>query len=217
MKKYPKVFSFEGVDCSGKTTLINSIYEKLKEENLDVYKFKLPGDGIPEVGKLFLDKNKTYDNITYLLLTCADINEVFKREICTKSENSIILLDRFFDSTLIYQQVFNLIPEKDIKTVINLCCGDFKPIRTYVLDMNYNEYLERKKLRHDENDKFESDANFLYRFNSIMKLYYHLNTTDLYRFQFFDAILSKEKLVENVYKDIMYKLEKYNEDIYTNK
>lgn len=166
---------FEGVDCSGKTSACNELAFNLKEQKYNVHKFKLPGDGIDGIRDLILNKDNKYSDISSLLLFCADMNNLVENKIKPlleePSSNNIILLDRYFDSTYVYQQVFNKIQEYLLASLRPIVTKNITPDIVFFLDINYKTYLDRKNVRNENLDKFESDIHFYTKFNKMREIY----------------------------------------------
>ena len=69
---------------------------------------------------------------------------------------AIILCDRFYDSTRVYQGLVGGVPEADIEALNSLACGDLVPDLTILLDMDVDEGLRRADSRATSENRFES-------------------------------------------------------------
>lgn len=102
MKK--KFYVFEGIDGSGKSTLIEALQQKVDTRLF--YFTKEPGgtnfkDSIKELLKISLENKDPY---AQYLLFAAERTHHIKNVILPKLKNSItVISDRFFDSSLVYQ------------------------------------------------------------------------------------------------------------------
>lgn len=69
---------------------------------------------------------------------------------------ALILCDRFYDSTRVYQGLVGGVPEADIEALNRLACGDLVPDLTILLDMDVDEGLRRADSRATSENRFES-------------------------------------------------------------
>lgn len=104
MKKF---ITFEGGECSGKTTIINSICEYFNKNNINYITTREPG-GIKiseEIRNIILDINNTEmtPECEALLYAASRMQHLSQRVIPAINEDKIVLCDRFIDSSLAYQ------------------------------------------------------------------------------------------------------------------
>lgn len=100
------LISFEGIDGSGKTTQINLLKKKLERNNTPVYIFREPGG--TEVSEfirgILLNPEIDIDPVTELLLFSAARSQLIAEKVRPlNSEENVVILDRFYDSTVAYQ------------------------------------------------------------------------------------------------------------------
>ena len=69
---------------------------------------------------------------------------------------AIVVCDRFYDSTRVYQGIVGGVPEADIEALNNLACGNLVPDLTILLDMDVDEGLRRADGRETAETRFES-------------------------------------------------------------
>jgi dTMP kinase len=110
MKTKGFFITFEGPDGSGKTTIINMIFEQLKKDfpNKKILLTREPGSNddklCMDIRNLLLNKDIKIDYRCEALLFAADraqhVGEFLKPNL---EEGSIILCDRFIDSSIVYQ------------------------------------------------------------------------------------------------------------------
>lgn len=151
------VFSFEGVNGAGKSTVINNLHYKLRENfsTRQIYSFHCPGSGIEKVREIVKDPNNQLSAKAYMFLNMADF-AVLSERINDMDVNSIVLLDRFVHSTFAYQSgMMNLCGEivKMVSALIPL-----KTNLTFFLDVTYENSI-RRRLPEDYLDRFESIYN----------------------------------------------------------
>src|SRR5258705_8884098 len=98
--------TFEGLDGSGKTTQISRLAPYLRECGHNVLVTREPGGTeFGEKVRNILMHSGDLDSHTELLLFCASRSYLVKNVIkphLSKSNNNIVICDRFSDSTLAY-------------------------------------------------------------------------------------------------------------------
>lgn len=137
--------SVEGLDCSGKTTVIKTLRERFPEV---VFTREPGGTPVAEgIRHLILTNASTMDPRTEtLLFYAARMEHIHKLILPTLDQGINVITDRYYDSTLAYQGalaegfVFNV-------NDFMLSQGMLKPDFTILLDITVDTYLERKQLR----------------------------------------------------------------------
>ena len=139
---------FEGIDGSGKTTIINLLKEYLEKKNYKVWLTKEPTDS--KIGKLIREIlqegheiNEIWGKIMIFLFTAdryyhqIEIREKLK-------ENYIVISDRYYHSTFAYQIMY---PGSSIEFLKYLYKDLIKPDYVFVLDVPVEIALERMSER----------------------------------------------------------------------
>ena len=105
MSKKKPLIVFEGIESSGKTTLINYVSKNLKSKGIDFIKIREPGGNFNSelIRRLILNKKNTFNSFTDLMLYFAARSENIEKIINKYYKKKIILIDRFTDSTVAYQ------------------------------------------------------------------------------------------------------------------
>ncbi|MCY4320865.1 MAG: dTMP kinase [Bdellovibrionaceae bacterium] len=138
---------FEGIDGSGKSTLIDLFCNKLNEHKLPFIKTKEPGG--TKIGKkirrLLLEKTNTkLSPMTETLLYYADrkqnIEEVIKPNL---KKNITVISDRYWASTSAYQYGGRKISENFITALRHQICKDYEPDLWILLDIPIEITLKR--------------------------------------------------------------------------
>ena len=163
-KKKPFFIVFEGIEGSGKSYQIKKLYNNLKKKGLKILKTREPGGtkGAERIRKLILkdyfgkNKSEEFDKYTDTLLYLAARNEHIKKKIePALKKKSIVLCDRFVDSTLAYQVSGKIVKPGFIENIHNEILP-FKPNLTFVLKVKIGKALKRLQKRRKKNryDKF---------------------------------------------------------------
>ena len=153
MSKKKPLIVFEGVEGSGKTTLINHVSNYLKKKNKTFIKIREPGgDKNSEIiRKIILNKNNKFNSFTDLMLYLAARSEIVDRVIKKNYKKKIILMDRFTDSTIAYQH-YGMGLNKNLITIINkLLLKTIKPDLVFINIISMKNLIKRLKLRKNKN------------------------------------------------------------------
>ena len=185
--------TFEGIEGSGKSSLIAQLKKYFKSSKLETFFSKEPGgtDVGKEIRKILLNPNYPVDPISELLLLLADRAEHVQKKIRPNlQKNKIIFCDRYIDSTFAYQgsgrNLDNIIIQEIFKAL------DFPiPDLTILLDVPVQVGLSRASKR-NKLDRFEKeDLNF---HENVRRSYLDLAKNDSARIVLFDSSISEEEL-----------------------
>ena len=136
--------TFEGIDGSGKTTILDGVYSALLKKGYSVIKTKEPTDS--EIGK-FVQKciSTNYDPIVTSFTFISDRIMHGKEIQKWLDEGNIVLCDRYAESTYAYQgaQLEESI-DKPIKWLKDLSINRFPiPDRTFLFLINPEQAIKR--------------------------------------------------------------------------
>jgi dTMP kinase len=193
---------FEGIDGSGKTTQSKLLFDFFLKKRKKVIWTKEPTDG--EIGKLLRNKYlKDVDlPLVDALLFVADREEHLKTEVIPAlTQGKIVISDRYYHSTLAYQQAQGL----DLRWLLELNKNFIKPDLTIIIDLEPEKAIERIEI--DKNRKIEERKKFE-KLEFLKKV--RKNFLDL------PKILKDERIVvvdgneekENVFKAVLKEIKK---------
>lgn len=198
------LITFEGIEGCGKSTQIVMLAERLRELGYVVLVSREPG--ATRLGKelrdLLLDPTHDPDALTELLLYLADRREHCRRVIGPARERGeIVLLDRFVDSTWVYQGFAAsaaaaigdsaAVAAENIEKLNRLVVGPCWPQLTFLLDCAAEIGLKRARERNLETgavgvaDRFEQRQ--LKFHEQVRAGFLHLAAVEKERFSIFDA------------------------------
>lgn len=185
--------TFEGIEGSGKSSLIAQLKKYFKSSKLEAFFSKEPGgtDLGKEIRKILLNPKYSFDPTSELLLLLADRAEHVQKIIRPNlQKNKLIFCDRYLDSTLAYQGSGRNLDKKIIKEMFKAL--DFPiPDLTILLDVPVQIGLSRAKKR-NKLDRFEKeDLNF---HENVRRSYLDLAKNDSARIVLFDSSISEEEL-----------------------
>ena len=138
---------FEGGEGSGKSTMIDKVYEWLRECNYDCIKTREPG-GISiaeQIRQVILNKENTdMDSRTEALLyTAARRQHLVEKVIPALENGQVVLCDRFLDSSLAYQGFARGIGIDEIYEINKFAIGDCMPDISILFDISREVGMER--------------------------------------------------------------------------
>jgi dTMP kinase len=157
-----KFITFEGGEGVGKSTQARLLYEKLTEMKLKVRITREPGGD--EVGEKIRDVLKSSSSTKIdplcetLLLFAARRDHYIKLISPFLEQGYIVICDRFYDSSLVYQGLLKKVPFEDIMTLKCMTIGDLEPDLTFILDMNADISMQRLVVRNLIHDEYDSMA-----------------------------------------------------------
>lgn len=171
MSKKVDLIIYCGMDCSGKTTGLDETFISLYFKGMNLVRTREPG-GTPlgeEVRKILKsDIPFSKDTEAYLFATSrCEHNIQIKKWI---EEGYVVLCDRHFLSSYAYQG--EELAEEVNKHAMSLLEGINYKIIFY--DVNHDNYLNRKKSRNEDSDRFEDKLANADYFNSIRNTYLRL-------------------------------------------
>ncbi len=157
-KKKPLIV-FEGIDGSGKTTLINHVSKFLKKNKIKFIKIREPGGNKNSeiIRKIILNRKNKFNTFTDLLLYLAARSENIDNVVGKNYKKKIILLDRFIDSTIAYQHYGMGLDKNLIDKINKILLKNIKPTITFLNIVNMRSLKKRLSLRKNKNryDKFK--------------------------------------------------------------
>jgi dTMP kinase len=148
---------FEGTEGTGKSFQINKLFISLKKKKFKVIKTREPGGckSAEKIRNLIFNNQLKLDDLTDYYLMLASRNEHLKKIIIPAKKNkSIIISDRFVDSTVAYQVVEKKIDKKLNDINEKYILKKIKPNLTIVLKSNYTQISKRLNKRKKSN-KFD--------------------------------------------------------------
>lgn len=154
--------TFEGPDGSGKSTIIQKVYDYLIENNYDVIKTREPG-GSPiaeKIRNLILDTENTKMGYRTeaLLYAASRAQHVEETILPALNENKIVLCDRFLISSLAYQGVGRDLGIENVRKINEFAINGVYPDFVLFFDVDPITTLKRKSSL-DTADRLEKEGN----------------------------------------------------------
>ena len=162
-KKNMAFLVFEGVDGSGKSSLIELFLKELEKRRLPFIQSKEPG-GTPigkQIRELLLNKkNLKLNPLSETLLYYADRKQHIQDLIVPAlKEKKWVILDRYWASTSAYQCGGRAVSQDFVETLKKEICGDCQPHLWILLDLPVEQSMKRLKLSTgNQLDRMEIEA-----------------------------------------------------------
>lgn len=152
------LITFEGIDGCGKSTQIEKLSQFLTEKGHDVHIFREPG-GTPlseQIRDILLNSSEDIDPVAETLLFSAARAQLVARRIRPLLKTgSIVILDRFYDSTTAYQGYGRqAIPVDQIENLNTLATQELEPDLTIYLSLD-PEKAARRRTSGEVEDRME--------------------------------------------------------------
>lgn len=192
------IIVIEGSDQAGKKTQSELLAQALKARKLRTKIFSFPDYTTPlgkEINNFLHGKRKFPPQVIHCLLA-ANRWEKLREIKKAHSENSVLIMNRYYQSNLVYGVVNNL----NLKWLQNLDEGLPKADLVIVLDVSQKESFSRKK---SKRDKFEKDRKFL---EQISKTY--RNLAKKLDWKLVDASRTKEDVHQSIMEILSKKIAK---------
>lgn len=196
-----RLVSFEGGEGCGKTTLMNNLKAYLEKNGIDFISTREPG-GIEENEKIreILKTTENLSPITQILLFSASRSNLVDKVVIPNVESGkLVLMDRYFDSTRIYQGYCYDISDETIMNITNLAIKGMVPEITFFLDID-PVIAFRRKGGPDNKDVIENIG--IEYHQKVREGFLRLAKKEPNRFVVIDATLSPEEVLNIVVKNL---------------
>ncbi|MET3683783.1 dTMP kinase [Alkalibacillus flavidus] len=189
--------TFEGVEGAGKSTVIQHIASKLEETGYDVMMTREPGgiDIAEKIRQVILDPTHTaMDARTEALLYAAARRQHLVEKVMPALEaGTIVLCDRFVDSSLAYQGHARGLGIDDVYDINHFAIEDCMPDLTILFDLDPQVGLDRIQ-DNDKREKNRLDLEKIDFHNKVKEAYDILKVRFNDRIQSIDAHQSLEEV-----------------------
>ena len=171
------LITIEGIDGSGKTTLIENLKKNLPSNLVTTHNWRNTELG-KEIWNL-LDKSRASKekNLpsawSYIFLIFAAFDELVKKIINPNlSADKIVIIDRYLDSTLVYQGLEGDLRVDALQEVMEKTIDIPRPDITFVLDIDPQKAQERLNKRKKETGEYSNWDSLKLGFHQRIRNYY---------------------------------------------
>ncbi len=206
------LITFEGLDCSGKSTQAQLLAGRLEAE-------PLPGDERPRTVRFLREPGGTSvsDRLRDILLDRATLElheraelllfEASRAQLVHRvirpalERGEIVICDRYADSTTAYQGYGRGLDIIAVKQINGFATGELRPDLTVCVDITMEEISRRKRLRGDPADRMESAGSRFYE--RVRNGYLEIARCDPGRFVVVDGMPPVAEVQETVWRTVM--------------
>ena len=170
-KKKPLFIVFEGVEGCGKSFQSLKLFNNLKKLGIKSLLTREPGGTKSAelirnlILKDYFNKSKIekFDRYTDTLLYLAARNEHVKTKILPAlKKKTVVICDRFVDSTIAYQVFGKKINYNFVKNIHKIILGNLKPNLTFVLKVS-SESSRKRLLKRRTKNRYDNFAKSFYQ------------------------------------------------------
>ncbi len=195
---------FEGLDHSGKSTLIESLSKELKKEEVEFISTREPGGTVlgEKIREVVLNPyGEAISSETEILLISASRRDHIEKVIIPSIEmGKWVICDRFWPSTSAFQGAGRGLSPEKVKWLNQFTVPeDIKPDLWILLDMPVAEKEKRSHIKGHSSDRFEmQDRQFHQR---VREYYLSLAKENAASWHVLNALLSPEELTAQVIEE----------------
>ena len=156
------LITFEGPEGAGKTTILQHILPKLQANGVDIVATREPGgiriaEAIREI--ILAPENTAIDGKTELLLFAAARRQHLNEKVLPAlSENKLVIIDRFIDSSVAYQGYARGIAVSDVEMINQFATDGLMPDLTLYFDVDTDIGLSRVMSGNREINRLDLEA-----------------------------------------------------------
>jgi dTMP kinase len=200
--------TFEGGEACGKSTQVRRLVRQLEKRGRTVLAVHEPG--FTETGsaiRQLLLHAKAGDSMrseTELLLFAASRAQLVRETIWPAlQKGSVIVSDRFYDSTTVYQGIGRGLDLPFIKALNEFVVGECKPDRTFLLDLDVPVSRARQLRRvrpvgqHDRMERLSDEF-----FEKVRRGYLEIARAEPERVKIIDASRTEDQVEEAIWHEI---------------
>lgn len=199
--------TLEGPDGSGKSTQIELLSEYLRKKGYDIILTREPGGTVvsEEIRRVILNPElKEMKDMTELLLYASAraqlVGEVIKPAL---EQNKAVISDRFIDSSAVYQGIGRGLGVETVYEVNRYALQGVFPDLTFLLDLDAEEGIKRKKQQAELDRMEQQDLAFHQR---VAMGYREIAKRDPKRIISLDGTLPREVICDMIREKVEEKL-----------
>lgn len=204
--------TFEGCDGCGKTTCIEKVHEMLNVKKIPHVLSREPGGSkiAEDIRKIILDKdNVEEDPRTEALLYAASRRQhLVEKVIPVLEEGTMVLCDRYLDSSLAYQGYARGLGIDNIMAINAFAIENTMPDLTFFLDLPPEIGLKRVQSRARESDRLDQEKLSFHK--AVYEGYQIINKRFSDRIVRIDASRSPDEVASSVFDVILKKVRERN-------
>ena len=204
MKKKGLLITFEGIDGCGKSVQARRTHRFLQNRGFEVILLREPGSTpvAERLRRLLLDKKLLVPDVTELLLYEAARSELTNKLIKPAlQKGTIVLSDRFYDSTTAYQGYGRQLDINMVRSLHKIATSDIVPDLTFVFNVDLRTAFAR---RSKDPDRLEAQAAAFH--NRVRRGFLEIARKERRRVKVIDGVPPANQVFEEVKRILQQKL-----------
>ena len=196
--------TFEGMDGCGKTTQMRRLARRLRREGRAVLETAEPGgtDIGLQIRNILLDpaNHKLSPTAELLLYFAGRAQNVDEWILPALAEGTIVLSDRFTDSSLVYQGCGRGLGVETVLALDRIACRGLKPDLTLLIDIDLATSMARAEVRNrrrNRTDRMEQQSAAFYE--NVRDAYLALAAKEPDRFHLIDGRDRKDVVAQQIW------------------
>lgn len=204
------LIAFEGIDGSGKTTQVELLSKRLTDKNISNEILREPGgttlgEGIRET-LLHRSDLKINPMSEFLLFSASRAQLVSEKVLPLLASGKVVILDRYFYSSIAYQGFGRGIPIQQIETVSHVATQNLLPDVIFLIELDIETALKRRTLSRLASDRME-DAEIKF-FKKVVDGFGYCAKKEPDRFVMVNGTTSINKMSDKIFNEVLYRMEK---------
>ena len=196
---------FEGLDHSGKSTLISCLSKVLEKQKIEFVSTREPGGTVlgEKIREIVLDPyNEPISSETEILLISASRRDHIEKVIIPSIEaGQWVICDRFWPSTSAFQGAGRGLPPEKVKWLNQFTVPEYiKPDLWVLLDMPVAEKEKRSHIKGHSSDRFEMQNRQFHQ--RVREYYLSLAKENKDLWFILNALLSPEELTTQIVEEL---------------
>ncbi len=205
MKKLKLFITLEGGEGTGKSTVSSLLKDKFELNGYSAYTTREPGGrGLAiaeDIRKIIMNYGEMHPYTELLLFNASRSEHVDKIIRPNLEKGSIVISDRFSDSTLVYQGLVKKIEEKVILEANEIGMQDTLPDFVFIFDLDPIIGRERILLNNRDTNRFDEEGITFHQ--KIREAYLKLHTKNPKKYILVDASKKPEEIRDFIYNKII--------------
>lgn len=194
--------TFEGGEGAGKSSVIASLKVALEEKGITAHTTREPGGCAlgESIRTLLLDSEKLCTQAELLLFLANRAQHVQEVILPKVAAGTVVLCDRFTDSTLAYQGAARQQDDALLQALSSYATGGVDPDLTFLIDVPVEVGMKRVESNRDGKDRIEQES--LDFHNRVRDGYLALARANPGRFRVIDGTQSLQEVTDAVQKEV---------------
>lgn len=207
------LFSLEGTEGCGKTTLIKNLEKELSDLGIKVVTTREPGAAKigPKIRSMIVNPEDPMTPLTEFFLFSANRSQHFSEIILPAlAERKVVISDRMADSSLVYQGYVKGLDQEMIKSINTVAMHNRKPDLVFYLKLDCETALSRVNKRNQTETQDTFEIEILKKKQQLVDGYDAIlnNREDVI---VLDATASAEEITEQAMNAIFTYMQKHND------